>query len=431
MFIAARRGAQLQPQQIIPIIRRTLLAHWLTSLLAVGVAYAEPLSFTAALQLAEQSSPELSVQRADLAAAQASAVAAGRLPDPKLIAGVDNVPINGVEQWSLDRDFMTMRKIGVMQDIPNARKRQAQIDVAAATIHRTELQQRAQRLTVRRAAAVAWLNRYYLEQQLGLLDELDRENRLFTDTVQAQLSAGRGVPADALAPKQEAVELADRRDVLLTDIVKAKATLRRYVGAASDEPLVDAAPVLAIDAEHLRATVHEHPELAVFAPLHDVAQAELREAQAAKRPDWGVELSYAQRGPDYSDMVSAQVTIGLPLFGGSRQDPLIAAKRQALTRVNAEREVMLRDHTEQLEAELADEQTLQRQLTRLKNTRLPLAQQKVELQLASYQAGTGDLNAVLAARRELVETQLKSIELENQHAAIAAALYFAYGEGSL
>ncbi len=284
---------------------------------------------------------------------------------------------------------------------------------------------------MRRATAVAWLNRYYLEQRLGLLDELDRENRLFASMVQAQLVAGRGVPADALMPGQDAVGLADRRDELLADIIKAKAALRRHVGAAGDERLAATAPVLAIDAGHLRTYVHEHPELAVFAPLRDAAQAELREAQAARRPDWGLELAFARRGPEFSDMVSAQVTIGLPLFSGSRQDPLIAAKRHALGRVDAERETMLRDHVARLEADLADEQSLQRQLMRLKTTGLSLAQQKVDLQLASYQAGTGDLNSVLAARRELVETRLRSIDLETRHAAIAASLYFAYGEGSL
>jgi len=426
MFIAARVGARLPPQSFTKIAGRAAAV----CLLVGRFAHAEPLSFAAAVEMAERQSPDLAAQTANVTAARSAAVAAGALPDPRLIVGVENLPASGVDQWSLTRDFMTMQKIGVMQDIPNSKKRHAQVEVAVASVSRAELEQRAQRLLVRRATAVAWLNRYYLEQRLALLDDLERDNRLFGNTVQAQLTAGHGVPADALTPRQEAVELADRRDELLADIIKAKAALRRYVGEASDAPLTSTAPMLAIDAEHLRTHVHEHPELAVFAALHEVAQAELHEAEAAKRSDWGVELAYARRGPTFSNMVSAQVTIGLPLFSGSRQDPLIAAKHQALTKVDAEREVMLRDHTEELEAELADEQLLQRQLMRLQTTRLSLAQQKVDLQLASYQAGKSDLNAVLGARRELLETHLKLIDLESQHATVVAKLYFAYGEGA-
>ena len=47
---------------------------------------------------------------------------------------------------------------------------------------------------------------------------------------------------------------------------------------------------------------------------------------------------------------------------------------------------------------------------------LPLAQERVSLTLSSYEAGRGDLGAVLASRKELVETRLRAIELAAQQA---------------
>ena len=44
------------------------------------------------------------------AAAREMSVAAGELPDPKLIGGFENVPTEGADAWSLDRDFMTMTR---------------------------------------------------------------------------------------------------------------------------------------------------------------------------------------------------------------------------------------------------------------------------------------------------------------------------------
>lgn len=430
MFIAAPLGAMLRLRIFNHAFHYSLALLLALTAIQVSVVHAEPLSFTATLAIAERESPDLAAQSADIEAARSASEAAGRWPDPRLLVGIENLPASGVDQWSLNRDFMTMQKIGVMQDIPNGSKRRAQAEVATATIERAEAERHVRVIGIRRAAALAWLDRYYLERRGALFDELDRENQLFAESVQAQLAGGKGMPADTVAPKQEAAELADRRDELIASLAKAKSALRRYVGAAGDDLLAGDAPLLAIDAEHLRTHVHEHPELAVFAPMLAMAQGEVHEAEAMKKPDWGLELAYAKRGSQFSDMVSMQVTVGLPLFAESRQNPQIAAKRQAVNKVNAERDAMLRDHTQELEADLADYDTLTRQLDRMQTTRLPLAQQKAELQFASYRAGKGDLNAVLTARRELIAERLKQLDLDSQRAAAAARLYFAYGEGA-
>jgi hypothetical protein len=52
------------------------------------------------------------------------AAAAGQLPDPVLKFGVENLPVNGPDRLSLSRDFMTMRRIGLSQELPSAQKRQ-------------------------------------------------------------------------------------------------------------------------------------------------------------------------------------------------------------------------------------------------------------------------------------------------------------------
>jgi outer membrane protein, heavy metal efflux system len=391
---------------------------------------AEPLSFDAALELATRSSPDIAVQTAGVEAAQSASVAAGRLPDPKLTVGIENLPVTGEEKGSLTRDFMTMRKVGLMQEVPNSRKREARTAAAQASTARAQAERRVSILTVRRDTALAWLDRYYLERRGALFDELDRENQLFAQAVQAQFAGGRGMPADVIVPKQEAAEIADRRDELASEIAKSKATLKRWTGAAADEPLAGDPPALPIDAEHLRGHIHEHPELAVFVPMTQMAQAEVHEAEATKRPDWGVELAYGRRGAAFSDMVSLQFTLDLPLFTKTRQDPKIAAKRQELTRVEAQREAMLRDHTQELDAELAEYEVTTRQLARLREVHLSLAQQKVDYQFASYRAGKADLTAVLNARRELIDTRLREIEVEGKRTATVAKLYFFYGAGA-
>ena len=394
----------------------------------LGVAHAAPLSFTTALELAEHQSSNLAANTAQINAAQSSAIPAGALPDPKLLIGIDNLPVTGEDRGHLNRDFMTMQKIGIMQEVPNANKRKAREAVAAASIDVASAQRQITRLQVRRDTAIAWLNVYYIERKFALFDALDQENKILNDAVKAQIASGRSPAVDAVMPRQEAVQLADRRDDLASDLAKARAALRRYVGMAASEPLAGEPPVLPVDAGHLRHQLDQHPELQVFAAQTRKAEAEVHEADAMKQSDWGVELAYQKRAPQYSDMISVQFTFDLPIATAHRQDPLIAARQQDLMRIEADRDAMLRDHANQLENDLADYATLKRQLDRTEQTALPLARQKVDLQTASYTAGKSDLTSLLAARRELIDQRLKIIEWQARHAVIAAQLHFAYEE---
>ena len=425
--VRAPQPASLHPRGMVSMFRYFLLASLVG---AAGSVCAEPLSFEAALRIAIQSSPDIAAQGAKVEAARAAAVSAGRLPDPKLALGVENLPVTGAEKWSLTRDFMTMRKVGVMQELPNGARRQAQVSAAAASIAKAEAERHLTILSVRRDAALAWLDRYYLERQGGLFDELEHENQLFARGVQARFAGGGGMPVDLVAPGQEAADIADRRDELTAEIAKSTAVLKRLVGAVADEPLTGEPPDLTLDSQHLREHVHEHPDLAVFVPMTEMAQAAVHEAEAAKRPDWGVELSYGHRGAEFSDMISLQFTIDLPLFPSTRQDPQIQARRQDLTRVETEREAMLRDHTQELEADLAEYAVVTRQLARLREMHLPLAREKVDYQFASYRGGKADLTAVIAARRELIDLRLREIELESKRAIASAKLYYFYGPGA-
>lgn len=391
-------------------------------------AFANPLSFDAALNLAERASADVEAQTAGVEAARSASRAAGALPDPKLAFGVDNLPATGPDQWRVDRDFMTMRKIGVMQDFPSSAKRHAAAAAANAAADEADAERRVHVIAVRTSAAMAWLRRYYIERRTALFDALGRENTLFAATVQASLAGGHGTPADVIGPRQEAADLADQLDVLHADEIKAKAVLRRLVGTDADEPLLGGPPAFVIDANQLRSHVHTHPELAVYGPMIARAAAQAQEAEAAKKPDWGVELSYARRAAAYSDMVSLQFTVSLPLFSSGRQDPLVSAKHFELRRLEAERADMLRDHAATLEAELADYAALNSQLARLLDIRLPLARQKVAYQLASYQGGKVDLAAVLVARRELIDAELMQLDLQGRRDAAAASIYYAYQE---
>lgn len=108
-------------------MKKILLGIFINAILWIGhAAHAGPLlSLDRALQLAESRSRQLTAQDAAATASRDMALAAGQLPDPTLKFGVNNLPINGEDRFSLTQDFMTMRSVGVMQEITRSDKLKA------------------------------------------------------------------------------------------------------------------------------------------------------------------------------------------------------------------------------------------------------------------------------------------------------------------
>ena len=404
--------------------KRMVLAMLLAGLSTLSHA----LTFEEALRLAQAKAPQLKAREENVVAAQSNAVPAGELPDPKLALGVDNLPINGSDAYSVSRDFMTMRRIGVMQEFPNSAKREARIAVAQARVAVAEAQTRTARLAVLRETAVAWVARETVERELARIDDLRAENRLLDAAVKAMLAGGKGSATDAVMPRQEAAMIEDRADELRARREQAIAALKRWVGVVAEAPLQGASPDWLISREVLAHGLHRHPELTEFDSQERKLDAEIGEAQAEKKPDWALELAYQQRGPQFSDMVSLQVSFDLPIFPGSRQDPKIAAKRAERAGLDAEREATLREHAAMLESDLAEHRRLANAVKRQREVLLPLADEKAALAMAAWRGGKGSLAEVVAARRERIDAELKVIELDGQRRQVAARLFYAYGD---
>ncbi len=399
-----------------------------------AVGWAQPafaLTLDAALQLAEQTAPALAAQAASQQAARSAAIPAGELPDPKLSLGVQSLPIEGQDRWSTNRDSMTMRMIGISQEMLNGDKRRARTEVAQAEVEVADAQQRIALFAVRRETALAWIANLAIERKLALFKTLYTENRLFERAIQARLASGGGVAADAVLPRQERALLDEQKDQLQALQRSARAALQRWIGESAHQPLQGDWPHWPVDVAHYQHNVQQHPELEIFASQTQQAEARVREAVAEKKPDWGWELDYLQRGSSYSNMVNLKLTFDLPIFTGSRQNPKIAAQQAKVAQLEAEREARLREHNWQLADDLASYWQLDQALKRFDSTLLPLAAEKVQLAMADYRGGRGTLQAVVEARREHILTRLRQIEVAQQHAATSANLYFAYGDSRL
>lgn len=401
----------------------------LTAVLAVSCApwvRSEGLSFADALDRASREAPAVAAGADRVDAAEQAARAAGKFPDPKLMLGLDNLPVTGRDSYSLSSDSMTMRRIGIAQDLPSSAKRSAERALAQGQIELAQSELRVTRLAATEQVAAAWIARQTLERQLSRLDDLDAENRLLEAAVRARLAAGLGSPVETVAVRQEAAMLTERRDALSARRDQAIAQLRRWVGAAADEPLLGEAPVYQLERASLLNNVAHHPALAALGAQAAVLDSEIATANAARHPDWSLELAYQKRAPVFGDMVSLQLSVNLPIFPGSRQTPRIEARRAERRALDGEREAELREHQQMLEADLIEQQRLQKAVDRQRAVVLPLAQEKVELLQSAWRANKATLAEVIGARQEKVEAEIALLELQGTSQSGLASLHLRY-----
>lgn len=391
-----------------------------------GAAHAAPLTFDAALRLADQTAPSLQAKALDVRAARSSAIAAGRLPDPKASFGIDDFPISGPLAGRPDLDNFSMVTLGISQEVPNRAKRRAARERAAADIGAAQLGQVGETRSVRLNTALAWIDLYYAERRLAALGEIDRALAAFRGTSASRLASGAARPGEALEPEQWTAALADRRATLVAAIGAARAELVRWTGDPAPEVAGDP-PDFAIDPAALRAGLHRLPALAAYDAMGRQADADVDVAKADRHPDWAFELGYSHRDPRFGDYVSAKATVSLPLFASTRQNPVIDARIETASRVRLERQAKRRELEAALDASLADHVMHHEQLHRAITTLVPLAKQRADLETASYGAGTASLSDVLSAILALAEASTAVIDHQAEVARDGALIVLTYG----
>lgn len=402
------------------------LCFWFVLALAPALARAQNLSLGEAQQRAVERSRQLAGQDAAVRASREMAVAAGQLPDPVLKVGVDNLPINGDERFSLTRDFMTMRRIGVMQELTRAAKRELRALRFEREAEKALAEKAAATASIERATALAWLERYYAEAMLKVVAEQIEQVKGEIAATEAIYRGGRGGQADVIGAHSTLAALEDKASELKRRVLVSKTNLARWIGDGADAPLAALPPIdrVRLDEAELDHDLLRHPEIAVLAKQEQVAIAEANIARAARTPDWSVELGYQQRGPAFSNMISIGVSVPLPWDRANRQDREIASKLAMAEQARAQREEMLREHVAELRAMLAEWKNGRERLARYEKDLLPLAAERTRAALAGYQGGKTGITDLLLARRNETDMRMQAVQLEMEVARLWAQLNF-------
>jgi outer membrane protein TolC len=367
-------------------VRRALA---LLAACALAPAHAA-LSLQQAAAQAARRAPLVAAGRDREAAATADLDRAGRLPDPTLQLGIQNLPVQGAGAYTFSADPTTMRYVGVSQAIPSAATLSAQREAALAGRRLAHADLRQAAYAARRAAASAWVELWAAQRAQALLAELSTQAALAIQAAQARVAGATGSATDVLAARAQAAALDNRRDAVAAEAARARAELQRWLGPAQADATLGAAPDFArlpAPEAQLLGTPDAQVPLLDWGARVDAAQAALQRARATLSPDWSVGVSYAVRAPGLPSMAAVQVGVRLPLFARHREDADVDARDAELQALQQQRADARRAQLAAVARTLASWRGWNAQVARDESTLLALAHDRARTALAAYSAG--------------------------------------------
>lgn len=161
----------------------------------------------------------------------------------------------------------------------------------------------------------------------------------------------------------------------------------------------------------------KHPMVGMAEAAINTSQTQVEIAQTAYQPQFGVEVMYAYRqandmkGQPASDLVSAYLTMDIPLFTGNRQDRNHAAAQYQVGAAKSQRDVLLAQMNAKVNALLVDKTNLEQRLERYHSTLLTQAKARTQAIERGYENSTAQFNDVVSAASDELALQLEQARL--------------------
>lgn len=397
-----------------------------------GVATSSALEILVRQSVAANPAVRAAQRRVDVA--RARVLPAGLPPDPTLMAGIINLPLgrmpstlsaHGTPTSSTGPDPMTMRMIGVSETLPypgklSLRRQEAEREVDAA---RASLDVATRQVI--RDVKDAYYELAFIDEALSIVDRNRDVLASFVRVTETRYSVGVSGQQDVLKAGVEATRLAETA-VTLTEqrraaIARLNALLDRPSDTPVDHPAIPtsvaraAVPVSATEirfasaalgaraadsplpplAELQETAVRQSPEIREHEAMIAAQAVRLQLARKEVLPDFDLSLQYGQRGGGLPDMVTALVSVPLPVFKGRKQNQLVTGANAELAALQAEHAVKVNGTRAEVARLVSELERSRAQLALYVKALLPQARASLTSATGSYQVSRVDFLTVL------------------------------------
>ena len=362
---------------------------------SLGLALSAPPLFGQSFEELEarlRDHPALQALRQQTQAYREDAVAAVAWPDPVVSVGVNNFPL-------LDPSFRsylpTNKALGISQQIPNRTERAARSERWKRRAAHNDAAEALQFARMRAELIVALVERRRIAEQVSFLRQQDSLYGELEQIVQGEIAAGRPVLFRLAEIDLQRSEVDRTLADLEGEKAEVDARLQDLVGGADNV----APPHLQPRAWSGNADAFH--AVRVASENITVADAGVSEAQAAWKPDWGLQVTWQQRDSGGSgmrfpgdDWVSAAVTFSVPLWGSRSQAPALRAARAERESARSRHMAAARAAAAQYAALDATRRAAEASIAALQ-TKISAIREQVQAQRTRYESGIGDYSPVI------------------------------------
>jgi outer membrane protein, heavy metal efflux system len=400
----------MKPQPDSHLIQRPCLCLLALAVTQFCVAAAanpiEGLTLDQALERAERLQPQLAEARALIEAAAGRAEQAGALPNPELILGAQQLP--------LDRGASNQREYvaGVAQPIPvGGRLRKAR---------EAELMQREVRLRglevarrdLRRGVHAAFATALYQEQAFEAQSQIAQGFEKLVAATTARIDAGDAVAGDLARVEMEMLraEVERQRSQALRD-----QSLMALAGAIGDANLRISSLAGDLEAtfevpmlETLTASLVSQPEALQAEANLRASSAWLELAKSERIPDVRVEALYHRLEATEENTIDLGISIPLPLF--NRNQGRLREARAEFEAAQARARMTQNEVAARLQSSYVELTSALTSSRTLRGEVLPRAEKVLRSAEARYEVGDISLIELLPVRRNWAEVRLGYLE---------------------
>ncbi|MCK6265775.1 TolC family protein [Vibrio sp. ZSDE26] len=356
-----------------------------------------------------------------------SGIANSTLADPKLKFGVGGLP---VDSFKFDDDPMTNISVGLMQQFSRGSTLDLQQRQASQQADGMTLQIAARELDVANSMTQLWLELGYQQQAHQVLLENHRLMQEMESFIQTNYSIGKSEAQDLLNAQLQVSQIEEKLQANTQMQHRLISQLSEWLGAdwlyrtdslqASNQldwNLLEQRLANSTDSTKHYQQLNQHPMVQMADIAISTNQTQVEIAEQAYTPQFGVEVMYAYRqangmmGDPASDLVSAYITMDVPLFTGNRQDRQHSAAQYQVGAAKSQKDTLLSQMNAKVNTLLIDKSNLEQRLERYQSSLLPQARSRSEAVERGYQNNTAQFNTVITASRDELALQLEQQRL--------------------
>ncbi len=356
-------------------------------------------------------------------------VASATLMDPKLKVGFSGLP---VDSFKFDEDPMTNISMGFMQQFErgstldlNQRKANQQADGIAYQVQVRERE-------VANDITQLWLELGYLQRAETLIKSNQRLMIEMEQYIQTNYSIGRSEAQDLLNTQLHVNKLDDKLQLNQQMQNRVLAQLSEWLGSEWLNPRsIDSNQAgYQLDWSHLNTLLEQQTSDTQYYTLlnqHPMAQmananifvnrTQIEVVEQTYTSQFGIEVMYAYRqannimGEPVSDLLSAYLTMDIPLFTDNRQDKNLAAAQYQMGAAQYQKDTLLAQMNAQVLALITDKESLTERIERYQSRLIPQSKLRIEAVKRGYQNNTAQFSDLITASTDELALQMELARL--------------------